>query len=50
MHHPIEGTYYSDFTPVYQAFVDNFARYGEIGASFCVWHGAVTITIDLSTK
>ena len=38
MHHPIEGTYHSQFLSVYQAFMDNFARYGEIGASLCIWY------------
>jgi CubicO group peptidase (beta-lactamase class C family) len=42
----VEGYVLPGFEPVYAAFVDNFATYGEVGASVCVYHrGAPVVSL-----
>ena len=43
----VEGHVLPGFEPVYAAFVDNFAAYGDVGASVCVYHRGVPI-VDLA--
>jgi CubicO group peptidase (beta-lactamase class C family) len=44
---PVEGSVRPGYEPVYAAFLHNFASYGEVGASVCVYHRGKPV-VDLA--